>query len=76
MAHPDAIQDLLKEKGFHLEKLDDSEGEVEALYIKPRPSGASIYVTVPVNCDFVSEDVLMRIMETAQIPQSEYHHLR
>lgn len=74
-ANPDAIQELLKANGFRLEQLDDSDGEVEALYIKERPGGVSIYITVPVNCDSISEDVLIQIMETAKIPQSEYSYL-
>jgi len=75
MAHPDAIQILLKEKGFHFEKLDDSDDEMEALYIKGRPGGTSIYITIPVNCEDISEDVLLKIMETAHIPRSEYNYL-
>ena len=74
-ANPDATQELLKARGFHLEQLDDSDGELEALYIKERPSGASIYVTVPINCDSINEDALVQIMKTANIPQSDYSYL-
>ena len=75
MAHPDVIQELLKENGFQFETLDDSDGELEALYIKAKAGGASIYVTIPINCDNISDDVLIKDMETARSPQTEYAHL-
>lgn len=75
MASPDDIQDILKQEGFHFEKLADSTDEVEALYIRPKAGGASTYVTVPVNCDDTSDEVLAVIMKTARIPRAVYVHL-
>jgi len=69
----DAIK-LLKKNGFRLENIQ-SEEATEALYLKPRPGGSSIYITIPVNQDLVPNFVFETWMKKAGKPRKEYSHL-
>jgi len=74
-AKPTAVCEILENQGFRFGSIDDADGEAEALYIKPRAGGASIYVTAPINCDFINESVVHEIMKTAKIPEEDYNHI-
>ncbi len=69
------IVQLLLQEGFGLEQLQDQADPTEALFIKPRPGGSTIYVTVPLHCDTIPNSVIRRIMITAGIPEPKYRHL-
>lgn len=71
----DAVSNVLEQEGFHLEQMVDTKGETEALFMKPRPGGTSIFVTVSMNCDCYTERALRRLMATAGIPLDKYKHL-
>ena len=66
MASYDAVSDVLKDAGFGFDRLTDTV-EVDALFLKPRPGRASIYVTVPFDGGDIASDVIDQIMTTAGI---------
>lgn len=70
----DQLSDLLEEYGFGLQGLQTESEPSEALFLKPRP-GASVYVTVPLDCDVITDSVIETIMATAQIPIIKWRHL-
>lgn len=70
----DQLSDLLEEYGFSLESLKTRSDPSEALFVKPRP-GVSMYVTVPLDCDVITDSAIETIMATAQIPIIKWRHL-
>jgi len=74
MPATDAAIKLLKKNGFRIENFR-VEGGTEALYLKPRPGGSSIYITIPMNQDIVPNFVVEVWMKKAGKPREEYSYL-
>jgi len=66
--------DILLEKGFAVESIQDKQGAI-VLLTKPRAGHASIYVPIPINKEYVPTKVFEIWMKTAGIARAEYSHL-